>query len=50
MLNGKLRPLAMKILEGEYREGDTVSIGVGKEGNFTFKRSKRDEGKSPASD
>jgi ATP-dependent Clp protease ATP-binding subunit ClpB len=43
-------PLAMKILEGEFKEGDTVSIGVGGKGNFIFKRREGDEGKSPESD
>ena len=43
-------PLAMKILEGEYKEGDTVSVGVGENGNFIFKRREGDEGKSPESD
>jgi len=43
-------PLAMKILEGEYKEGDKVSIGVGENGNFIFERREGDEGKSPESD
>lgn len=43
-------PLAMKILEGEYKEGDTVSIGVGEKENFIFTRREGNEGKSPESD
>lgn len=31
-------PLAMKILAGEFREGDTVVIDVSKEGEFVFKK------------
>jgi len=31
-------PLALKMLEGEYREGDTVKIDVDGKGNFVFKR------------
>lgn len=31
-------PLAMKILAGEFKEGDTVVIDVSKEGEFVFKK------------
>jgi ATP-dependent Clp protease ATP-binding subunit ClpB len=31
-------PLAMKILAGEFGEGDTVAIGVGKKGELVFKK------------
>jgi ATP-dependent Clp protease ATP-binding subunit ClpB len=29
-------PLAMKILAGEFKEGDTARIGVGEKGEFLF--------------
>jgi len=31
-------PLALKILEGEYREGDTASVDVNDKGDFVFKK------------
>ena len=32
-------PLAMRILEGEFREGDEVTVDVDPKGSFTFTRS-----------
>jgi len=43
-------PLAMKILEGDYKEGDTVSIGIGERGGFMFERRKANERESPEGD
>jgi ATP-dependent Clp protease ATP-binding subunit ClpB len=43
-------PLALKILEGEYQEGDVIKITVSDKGEFTFKRSTKDERKSEKSD
>jgi ATP-dependent Clp protease ATP-binding subunit ClpB len=31
-------PLAMKMLSGEYKEGDTVKVGVDEKGDFTFSK------------
>ncbi len=31
-------PLAMKILEGEYKEGDTIKVDVDRKGNFVFSK------------
>jgi ATP-dependent Clp protease ATP-binding subunit ClpB len=31
-------PLAMKILAGEFKEGDTVTVDIGREGEFVFKK------------
>lgn len=33
-----LNPLATKLLEGEFKDGDTVLIGTGDQGNLTFRR------------
>jgi len=31
-------PLALKVLEGGFREGDTIEVDVGRDGEFTFKK------------
>jgi len=31
-------PLALKVLEGEFREGDTVEVDVEGKGEFTFQK------------